>query len=292
MATSLQDLENFCLRSGWTDQSVTGLKNLVVRINSVLGYLGLMRDWPDLQRTGRLQTIVPYTTGTVAITKGDTAVVGTTTAFTQAMVGQHMQIDGSGAEYEIAAVADGTHLTLAEGFLSTTVTVGTISIRYVRYATPTDFSRAGGFYHRSLGWIRSDLTREKWLSLRLSNPSTATGPDRIFVARDYFYLHPAPSTADQIWYSYQKRPAELVGNDNETDWPSGLMWLLYAALAEAVKQRAEQEAMAVLELEGFQAMVDRAWSRIQPSSMPVQVAPDGRMTAGEFAGLFNIVDGE
>ncbi|HUX15624.1 MAG TPA: hypothetical protein VMW52_04075, partial [Phycisphaerae bacterium] len=58
-----------------------------------------------------------------------------------------------------------------------------------------------------------------------------------------------------------------------------------------VKQRTEQEAMAVLEMERFQAMIDRAWSRIQPSSLPVQVAPDGRMTAGEFSGLFSIKEG-
>ena len=290
MSQTLQDLENFCLRSGWTDQSLTGLKNLVVRINSVLGYLGQMRDWPDLQRTGRLQTVVPYTTGTVAITKGSTAVVGTSTVFTAAMAGQHIQIDGSGAEYEIASVEDTTHLTLAEGFIDTTVTAATISIRYVRYATPTDFDRAGGMYHRSLGWIRSDLTREKWLSLRLSNPGTSTGPDGIFVSRSYLYLHPAPSTLDQIWYSYQKRPTELVGNDNTTDWPDGLMWLLHAALAEAVRQRTEQAALAVLELEGFQAMVDRAWSRIQPSSMPVQVVPDRRMTINQFSGLFSVAD--
>jgi len=284
-------LENFCLRSGWSDQSLTGLKNLVVRINSVLSYLGSMRDWPDLQRTGRLQTIVPNTTGIVAITKGSTAVVGTLTVFTAAMVGQHLQCDGSGAEYQIESVEDTTHLTLAEAFLSTTVTVATISIRYVRYATPTDFSRAGGFYHRSLGWIRSDLTRERWLMLRLSNPGLSTGPDKIFVARDYFYLHPAPSSADQIHYSYQKHPAELKGNDQATDWPDGLAWLLHAALAEAVRQRTEQAAMAVLETEGFQRLIDRAWSRIQPSSMPTQVAPDGRMTAGEFSGLFSIKEG-
>ncbi|HUX16441.1 MAG TPA: hypothetical protein VMW52_08195 [Phycisphaerae bacterium] len=285
---NLQGLEDFCLRSGWTDQSLQGLKNLVVRINSVLAYLGEMRDWPDLQRTGRLQTIVPYTTGTVAITKGSTAVVGTLTVFTAAMVGQHIQIDGSGAEYEIASVEDTTHLTLAEGFLATTVTVGTISIRYVRYATPTDLDRAGGFFHRTLGWLRSDLTRGAWLALRMSNPGLSTGPDRIFVARDYLYIHPAASTADQIWYSYQKRPVELKGNADETDWPQGLMWVLYAALAEAVRQRTEQAAMQVLELEGFQKVIDRAWSRIQPSSIPVQVAPDRRMTPGEFAGQFGI----
>ena len=51
-----------------------------------------------------------YTTGTVAVTNGSKAVVGTSTVWTSDMVGRYLKV--SNYWYEIASVTDNTHLTL------------------------------------------------------------------------------------------------------------------------------------------------------------------------------------
>ena len=74
MAVSLNDLENFCQRYGWTDISLRGLTNLAIRINCVIRHLARMRNWYAYERLGSLQTIAPYTTGTVAVQLASAAV--------------------------------------------------------------------------------------------------------------------------------------------------------------------------------------------------------------------------
>ena len=51
-----------------------------------------------------------YSDGTVAVTNGSTAVVGTSTVWTSDMVGRYLKVNNYW--YEISAVADNTHLTL------------------------------------------------------------------------------------------------------------------------------------------------------------------------------------
>ncbi len=55
-----------------------------------------------------------YTTGTVAVTKGSKAVVGTGTTWTSDMVGRGFKV--SKYWYEIASVVDATHLTLVREY--------------------------------------------------------------------------------------------------------------------------------------------------------------------------------
>ena len=51
-----------------------------------------------------------YSTGTVAVTNGSTAVVGTSTVWTSDMVGRYLEVNNYW--YEISSVTDNTHLTL------------------------------------------------------------------------------------------------------------------------------------------------------------------------------------
>lgn len=85
---------------------------------------------------GRLQTrdlsIADYTTGTiVSIANGAVAVIGAGTTWTADMVGRYIQITettaalgGDGFWYEIAAVADTTHLTLVKPYEGVSIAAG------------------------------------------------------------------------------------------------------------------------------------------------------------------------
>jgi hypothetical protein len=68
-------------------------------------------------------TAAAYTTGTVAVTNGSAAVVGTATAFTANMVGRYFQIadpNGDGLWYQVAARADNSDITLINYYAGAT----------------------------------------------------------------------------------------------------------------------------------------------------------------------------
>lgn len=58
--------------------------------------------------------------GTVAVTNGSAAVVGTSTTFTSLTAGQFILLDASGVPYQVKSVTDATHLTLQTPFIGTT----------------------------------------------------------------------------------------------------------------------------------------------------------------------------
>lgn len=64
----------------------------------------------------RLLTVAPYTTGTITVVKGSTAVVGSGTTFTSAMVGRQLKVSGVTGWYNIASVTDATNLDLEIGY--------------------------------------------------------------------------------------------------------------------------------------------------------------------------------
>lgn len=66
-----------------------------------------------------------YSTGTITVTNGSAAVVGSGTTFTAAMVGRTLQVDptggtGAGAGFKIASFTDATHITLENTYAGTT----------------------------------------------------------------------------------------------------------------------------------------------------------------------------
>lgn len=75
--------------------------------NSINGAITIIYSPKHVQMTAD-----DYTTGTIQVTNNNTAVIGTTTTFTAAMVGEWLQTDDE-SWYQIAAFTDATHITLA-----------------------------------------------------------------------------------------------------------------------------------------------------------------------------------
>ncbi len=68
-------------------------------------------------------SVTNYITGTVAVTNGSTAVVGTGTTFDAGMVGKAFRVigtNGGNKFYRISAYTDATHITLSSAFTGTT----------------------------------------------------------------------------------------------------------------------------------------------------------------------------
>ncbi len=67
-----------------------------------------------------------YTTGTLSVTNGLTAIVGVGTTWTSAMVGRSILLEDFW--YEITARTDNTHITIGSPYLGTTIAGGTYTI--------------------------------------------------------------------------------------------------------------------------------------------------------------------
>lgn len=128
---------------------------------------------------GRLQTknltIPDYTTGSiVSIANADTAVVGSGTAWTTEMIGNYMQIavtqaadGGDGFWYQIAAVADATHLTLTKPYEGVSISAGFATYIIGQCSVIPEAYDVGVIYRSTaLYWQnQGDLVRSKtyWL---------------------------------------------------------------------------------------------------------------------------------
>lgn len=124
---------------------------------------------------GRLQirnlTIADYTTGSiVSIANAGTAVIGVGTSWTSDMVGRYLNITettaangGDGFDYEIAAVADSTHLTLVKPYEGTSISAGTALYTMGQCAViPQAYDVAVVYRATALYWQKEgDLARAK-----------------------------------------------------------------------------------------------------------------------------------
>lgn len=124
---------------------------------------------------GRLQirnlTIADYTTGSVVSVANDgTTVVGTGTVWTSDMVGRYINITettaangGDGFDYEIASVADSTHLTLVKPYEGTSISAATATYTIGQCSViPQAYDIAVVYRSTALYWQKEgDLTRAK-----------------------------------------------------------------------------------------------------------------------------------
>lgn len=94
-------------------------------------------DWQRLKVQAVLQTVEPYETGTLAVAKGSTALVGTDTVWTDAMSGRAIRI-ANGEEYYQFTRTAGTTGTLDRAYEGEDETAATYSIWQNIFPLPAD----------------------------------------------------------------------------------------------------------------------------------------------------------
>lgn len=186
------------------------------------------------QRSTRLSLAVPYTTGTVSVSAGGTAVTGSGTTFTSAMVGRFIRFAGEAEQYEITAFSSTTAITI-ETYLGTVAQSGaTYVISEDRKSLPTLFRSvhqvvltnatggSGAVYNlepRSFEQVnhmrKSYVTAvypyffcTKWVTPASGN-----------VPVGYLYLYPSPSVAQIVTVYYNTWPANLTTGTDECSIP-------------------------------------------------------------------------
>jgi len=198
----------FMLKSDYRDNLLLDL------INDVVERVWAYHDWSYYFTPKRLVTVTPYETGTISVTNGSTAVVGTSTAWTSDHVGGFLDIEGSQDSYAIKEVTDANNIVLDSVFTDTTNASATYVIRQARVSVPSDF---GSIQTLSLTEVRyyklASITVLEW-SNNTSGDAYSGIPNSYcvfnFDGNTYIHLYPIPDSKEGMTVLYKRRPVVLT----------------------------------------------------------------------------------
>ena len=241
--TTFLDLVTELLNAVRESTTVTATSDIAKRyINRALMDMHIDSEYPWAVRRDVLVTHPTYTTGTVTISQGATAVTGASTlwntanawAQNNARVGGKFTINGSDV-YDVTVVTSDTAITLGARFVKADVSASGYTYYEDEYAVASDFWQPVDkrqftdslpleligpreFYRR---YPRNSIT---------GTPKVATlidlGPSGSTASRPRILLHPVPSTAMLIPYRYltsnlavTSAGAAAANLSNDTDEP-------------------------------------------------------------------------
>ncbi len=99
-------------------------------------------DYPYyIQDKGVINTTATYSTGTVSVANGSTAVTGVLTVWTSSMVGRKIRFANNNAYYRIATVGGVGSLTLEQPFQDTSIVAGTYIIYKDEFRLASDIKK-------------------------------------------------------------------------------------------------------------------------------------------------------
>jgi len=208
---------------------------------SILGRV----NWKLLEAEGRIYTVAPYETGTVALTAGSLAITGTGTTWTEDMIGYGFFVSGRNESYRFNFI-DATHGALDRAYEGGTSATAGYKLYQDIYELPDDFARPTmARNERALGEIefrdRGELDRMAPARLILDEPRfyslVMPGPLLSLDAdaendRKRAQLFPIPLYAAGYPYTYSRTLPKLV--DGDTDVPI-LPWVSEKALVDLAR---------------------------------------------------------
>ncbi len=141
-----------------------GVSSLLARdwISHAFRRVAERRMWSWLIKPGQMIFPAVYTDGTVAVTHGSTAVVGTGTAFTAAMEGLQFRVGSQDPIYTLVTRTDGTNIVLDQVWGGSTD--GTASFQIFRgyHTVPSDFHSFISVWDPRFNWqLNLDVTQEE-----------------------------------------------------------------------------------------------------------------------------------
>lgn len=250
---------------------LTELKNPSIG-SQIYDYINLAQEWiNEMGYWHHLTSKVPYqfrflgptSTGTVSVVNGSTAVVGTGTAFTAAMVGQVIRLDDVNEHYFIASVASATSLALAVEYNGTTNATASYSISFVNYDLPSNVS-----IRKILSIVvQNPYLKLEWIDQRRRDevspdPVQETGQPWGYMdwGQNTVQPWPIPDRNYVVTIRFQKLPTLVSSSQTVIDYPSEMHFgIMKLAMAQGWKFMDDDQAMEVLEegLEMIQNSFDR-----------------------------------
>jgi hypothetical protein len=219
--------------------AIPELNPLVVQTQINLVYQRLLREykWNFLKTHDFLSTFAPYSTGTVTVSNGSTAVAGAGTAFTTAgvAVGDYVRFGAAGVEknfYEILTVTDNTNLVLSDAYVGSLTSGAAYSIFRTIYNLATDFSEFISIGHES------PIHEVSSTYLNFDDPLRETsGKPTRYVMRGQtaggvkkVEFYPNPAGKYLIYYDYMKTVSDMSADTDSSVIRDDV--LLYASYVE------------------------------------------------------------
>lgn len=228
------------------------------------------RDWRGLHGDAILQTIATYTSGTVALVNGSTAVTGNGTTFTAGMSGRKFRAVNRDEWYAFTFVS-ATSGTLDRPYEGDTDSAAAYSIYQDRYTLPTQVKTVEsmeGLNPDNLDWLRANVwcadIPTRWAN---GNDSDEATPPVLHSVE----LWPAPHLSMGIRYSYLVAVFEFDGL-NTSDSP--LPWVSTDAIVSGALYRAGVQDDS--DFKNFLSNMNRVENN---SSIPRQMQMAARFTA-------------
>lgn len=195
----------------------------------------------------QLLTVAPYTTGTIALTAGSTAVVGTGTAFAAGHVGQVLQVEGESTWYYLSAVADAEHMTLRVGYAGDTASDLAFTIWSIRYATPSDLSmdrvKALMLQDPAREVLYIDETERQRQSPNMLS-STGSPQNYTLISDNDLIFWPPPDAAYVVDVMYQRNFLPVTTDRRSIDFPETMHRVIQDyATAVAWRDKNDEQAL-------------------------------------------------
>lgn len=201
-------------------------------INSAMRLGATAYDWEWFQKTGRVNTVAQQSSGTVAISNGGTQVVLTGGTWPTTVVGRHIRINDSDADFEIGTRDSATSATFVSGhqWNDTAVTTGTYVLYKDRVSLPGDCRKFGGINVEDTEWDPVYGDFQGWLRYKRVNPLQSGDPDYVAHDNSYLYFWPPPDSAEAIDCAYDRWPASASTAADTIDWPDQRIDVLYGLI--------------------------------------------------------------
>jgi len=171
-----------------------------------------------LRKVGELSLPAKYNTGTLAITRGSTAVVGTGTQFETdigATTHEYYYLRTNSAWYRIASVTDETNLVLDSAYAEATVTAASYDIVKRTHPLATNARWIGEFYHTRLRVNLKKISLDGLNSIVPGRPLIQSIPQYVAEAEvdsngyRTVEIYPPPVTNELVNYIYWTLPPTL-----------------------------------------------------------------------------------
>lgn len=159
-----------------------------------------------------------YSTGTVSVTNGATAVTGTDTVWTSDHVGWKIMFAGSEHWYTVEAVGSNTSITLVEDFYEDTLTDATYTLYQDEYDVPSDFDRL-----KSLENMDTDYVY--------------TSEDYFLFEEDKIRFYDYPTDDAALLMYYRKKPTHATTPASTVDIPAVCDEVIVCAMLDAYMRR-------------------------------------------------------
>jgi hypothetical protein len=215
------------LIEGWIDD----------RYAEILGEL----PWSRQNVVGVLQTLAPYSTGTVSLTQGSAAVAGIGTVFAAGMSGMALRVTGRDEIYQFTQM-DATDGVLDRGYEGPTGAGLAYTLFQHIYVMPADCRILENTAFDSFTY--GPMQRMSRAQLNASSPNGAElGKPRIWASymddnstppRMQVQLYPAPDKVIGIPFTYGSEPGDLSGGSTSAILQ---VWMQPTALVEGVTAR-------------------------------------------------------